>query len=696
MDLLEPSAKKSKKSKTFQHQWFDDHPQWKTWVKECPSDSTKFHCLACNLILFCGRSEIDRHSKSVSHSKMMNSFIISADLSNVSPSPSSSSDLDFNERVQAAEIRLAHFLAENNIPLLIAPLMLNLFQTIGQEPAVLQKMTLGKTKATGVVNHVVSVHHSQQIVKDLQETKYSAFIDETTDNTNDKWMTLMVRYVAPDSLIVKTELIELIEVDATNCSGEHLSEQFTNALVKQGIHLDNFIGLACDNASVMIGKNNSFKTHTTKVVPDLLTFPCICHSLALVAKNACTAIPENILDFMSKIPTFTNGSPKRLAEFRTFQRAYYEHPSNLLRFAPTRWLSRRIVITRILENWEAIYGFMVDQASENVATADSFLEVMNDPMTKAYLIFLKFALSSLESVNSYFQVHKTLVNELQPFSKKLLVEYLQRFLNPHLLDPVIFEARNIDFNFSGNQLDLADVDVGYECRDYLKDQLNLFGVPESIVNQFRYNCLQFLILAAENIRKRLPFDDEFFSNLTVFSKELALLDSDRESSISKVQYVFRKLRVSEELIQEEWRSLYCVNPTLKEQWCKLSFDNMWTEICTLTTSDNVVQFPMMRSLLSAVRALPHSNAAAERAFSLIPDIKTKKRNNLSPETLNSLCVIRSSSKSSHLTAVEMSIDKNLVGMMSSRNLYCEKEKTQSEVMNVHAFDSGDDWEMDES
>ncbi|KAH0549834.1 hypothetical protein KQX54_014913 [Cotesia glomerata] len=65
--VCEPSAKKSKKSRTFQHQWYDDKPEWKKWVKECLSNSEKFLCIICNENLTCGRIEIDRHSKTKKH-----------------------------------------------------------------------------------------------------------------------------------------------------------------------------------------------------------------------------------------------------------------------------------------------------------------------------------------------------------------------------------------------------------------------------------------------------------------------------------------------------------------------------------------------------------------------------------------------------------------------------------------------------
>ena len=45
--------------------------------------------------------------------------------------------------------------------------------------------------------------------------------------------------------------------------------------------------MACDNASVMTGCNNSFMQHLKLEVPRLVTLNCTCHFSALVASKSC-------------------------------------------------------------------------------------------------------------------------------------------------------------------------------------------------------------------------------------------------------------------------------------------------------------------------------------------------------------------------------------------------------------------------
>jgi len=52
----------------------------------------------------------------------------------------------------------------------------------------------------------------------------------------------------------------MIHLDATDCSANNIFESFKNELLKKNILLRLIVSLACDNASVMVSKNFSFKT----------------------------------------------------------------------------------------------------------------------------------------------------------------------------------------------------------------------------------------------------------------------------------------------------------------------------------------------------------------------------------------------------------------------------------------------------
>ena len=72
--------------------------------------------------------------------------------------------------------------------------------------------------------------------------------------------------------------------------------------------------------------------------------------------------------------------------------------------------------------------FFIEQATENIAKADAILNVLQLPETLGYLLFLNFALDKLNKCNAIFQSRETLIQDLYPASKKLLLWFVDNFI----------------------------------------------------------------------------------------------------------------------------------------------------------------------------------------------------------------------------------------------------------------------------
>jgi len=94
-------------------------------------------------------------------------------------------NFNFNKRVKIAEIKLATFFVEKNVPFTIASELLMLMKDIGKESNVLHAMSLGRKKLTRIVNNVIC-QETNRISKVLRENKFSVYEDETSDVTSDK------------------------------------------------------------------------------------------------------------------------------------------------------------------------------------------------------------------------------------------------------------------------------------------------------------------------------------------------------------------------------------------------------------------------------------------------------------------------------------------------------------------------------
>lgn len=110
---IEPSeckssgASGSSRKKKFQEEWLSD-PLFKGWLRTVPSDIFKCKCIACNVEILCGKSELLKHSKGQKHMKLVKSFVSTPSMSSFLNKPSVAEKC--NNKVKEAEIKLSVFL----------------------------------------------------------------------------------------------------------------------------------------------------------------------------------------------------------------------------------------------------------------------------------------------------------------------------------------------------------------------------------------------------------------------------------------------------------------------------------------------------------------------------------------------------------------------------------------------------------
>ena len=105
------------------------------------------------------------------------------------------------------------------------------------DPLVLKSVKLASTKISNISNNVVSVAETDRITEILRGESFSVYEDKTNDRTQEKWLSLVVRYVEPVSLQLRVELLQLVNVDASDCSPTKIFGAFEIALEQKKIPL---------------------------------------------------------------------------------------------------------------------------------------------------------------------------------------------------------------------------------------------------------------------------------------------------------------------------------------------------------------------------------------------------------------------------------------------------------------------------
>ena len=107
----------------------------------------------------------------------------------------------------------------------------------------------------------------------------------------------------------------------------------------------------------MAGSRRSFKTELKKHCPAAIKITCICHKIALIAKDAFKVFPIEIDKFLQDLVTFIH-VPARVVKFRAICKRRLGKSIQLTTYCTTRWLSRYQCISKILECWDCLVEFV--------------------------------------------------------------------------------------------------------------------------------------------------------------------------------------------------------------------------------------------------------------------------------------------------------------------------------------------------
>ncbi|KZC05863.1 hypothetical protein WN55_06860 [Dufourea novaeangliae] len=71
---------------------------------------------------------------------------------------------------------------------------------------------------------------------------------------------------------------------------------------------------------------------------------------------------------------------------------------------------------------------------------------------------------------------------------------------------------------------------------------------------------------------------------------------------------------------------------------------------------------------------------------MLPDIKSRKRNKVEVDLLNSICVVRTSLRARYETSRTMSVDDRHLNLMSGKQLYASTSPSENfKQLTLHAY-----------
>ena len=429
------------------------------------------------------------------------------------------------QRIKAAEVRLAVFTAEHNIPFNVMNHLVQSIQKIGVDAEVVKKITCSRTKCSQLVKNVTGATGFQNVVQFLGESKFSIAVNEFTDISSTKHLVLLDRYFNGKS--VTDEFLGLIPVaDAEAVSFYNCRLLFVEFFVENEVlYRSNLIGFASDGASNMFRVNHSRAVLLTKDVPNIFTMKCICHSFALCANYACTILPRVIEDIARDVYNYLNNSFKRLEEYKEFQSLLNLKPHKMLQLSQTRWLSLLSAVKRLLEQYDALLAYFNKAAmTDKILAADTIAGRLKEGYVKLYLEFLEFVLPFFHNLKIEMQSEDPKLHVLYERVAAVFKSLVECFMYPDYLKRT--ESKDVNVTNAHNYLHLEEVYLGATVTAVLFQKKH--NLNSDVILDFRKRCLGFLIEACRQIRQRFNFKDPHIRII----KMLSILDPSNLSSVS--------------------------------------------------------------------------------------------------------------------------------------------------------------------
>lgn len=178
-----------------------------------------------------------------------------------------------SDQVKRAEIKVAAFIVEHNLPFRVMDHLSGLVSTSFPDSKIAQDFSSKRTKTRSIIKNVMAKRFRDQLEEVLKDVKFSVIIDETTDIAAKKQLAIVVRLYCNWEKRVTSSFFKLIEVTAADA--DHITAAVLDSFEKVGIPTSNIIGFAADTTNVMIGSHHSVATLLKVKIPDLFTMKCL-------------------------------------------------------------------------------------------------------------------------------------------------------------------------------------------------------------------------------------------------------------------------------------------------------------------------------------------------------------------------------------------------------------------------------------
>ena len=495
-----------------------------------------------------------------------------------------------------------------------------------------------------IQNEIIAVladHIRDQIIAKVRAARWFTVVaDEVTDAANKEQLSLVLRYVDSDELIVREDLVGFFECD-TGITGRHLADKILGCLSSYGLDPINLRGQAYDGAGNMAGSVNGTAALITAQYPLALYLHCTSHCLNLaVVKSLQVTSVRNMMGVIDRAYRFFAAHPKRqraLEEAITSTQPASTH-AKLKDNCRTRWV-QRIDALQVFQTLHPSTVACMERICDDgtgLWSSDSLTDARSLQLAMTTTDFL----CALVITNYCLNYLQTLTSNLQAEAKDIVAAVKE-------IDGVIATLQDVRDNisthhrmwYSSVERMCSDVGTVPSLPRRSGRQIHRNNVPADTPSEYYCRSLS------------IPLFDHLLSEMrSRFSshQQTALLGLSLVPSVLvtiPAEEVSTKVGQFVDMYVGDLPSPHCVVSELhcwQMKWQKQLKDhgqNSLPATSSETLRQTTCMFPNITTLIKILCTLPVTTCSAERYFSGLKRVKTAFRSCMTTERLSGLSLL---------------------------------------------------------
>lgn len=585
-----PKFKKPKYETYFNERW-KSNPLYADWMRKIDNKFVKcVYCSSSFTIKWDGEAALTKHLNSVTHKKNALDRKKNNLITHYAPLRSTATE---NRKTQIELASVYHGLQHNH-SYLSMDCGIKLNSKMFNDSILSKEIHCGKTKAEAIVKNVLSPKSIEMVLNDIKPLNhdpiYFSIASDASNNGNRKLFPIVIQYFSVKNGI-QNKLLDFFEDPKEE--SKDIYDNITKCLNQYNLDIALVSAYSADNANVNYGEYNSVYQKFLQASPGIVKANCCCHVIHNAGRFACKTLSFDVETLVLKVYAEFACSAKKLDTLKTFFEEFDMEYRKIICHVSTRWLSLFKCVDRLVLNWPALKSYFISLGqnqceaaiwvfldNENECTDDLRVEITFPEM---YMYFMHHYMNILNQSILLLETKSLTSIELHTVMEELRSK-IQNRLNDGFYGAKIKQALPYLTDFQRKKFNKEANNVYQRTIDYLKRFYDFEGSP------YRY----FSIL---NLQQDLIYDD-----VVELSKKLLI-------------------HINEDSLYDEVKTVNLIRKEVTKG--DNSIDKKWSEIFRHTEMTELFK------IISKVLSIPISNAFVERIFSLMNNLWTDERNNLS-------------------------------------------------------------------